>query len=70
MGRLTTTVDADGQFSGVTLNALYWPARHEETILTTAIYKSWFGLFNLPGAAQLASLLVMLVFVLRVQSLL
>ncbi|TSH89141.1 iron ABC transporter permease [Verticiella sediminum] len=28
---------------------------------TTAIYKSWFGLFNLPGAAQLASLLVLCV---------
>ena len=26
-------------YGGVTLNALYWPARHEETILTTAIYK-------------------------------
>ena len=26
-------------YSGVTLNPLYWPARHEETILTTAIYK-------------------------------
>ncbi|MCF3934111.1 arginine deiminase [Acuticoccus sp. M5D2P5] len=25
-------------YSGVTLNPLYWPARHEETILTTAIY--------------------------------
>lgn len=24
---------------GVTLNALFWPARHEETVLTTAIYK-------------------------------
>lgn len=31
---------------------------------TTAIYKSWFGLFNLPAAAQLASLLVMFVLVL------
>jgi iron(III) transport system permease protein len=28
---------------------------------TTAIYKSWFGLFNLPAAAQLASLLLLLV---------
>jgi arginine deiminase len=26
-------------YQGVTLNPLYWPARHEETILTTAIYK-------------------------------
>ena len=26
-------------YGGVTLNALYWPARHEEPILTTAIYK-------------------------------
>ncbi len=26
-------------YGGVTLNSLYWPARHEETILTTAIYK-------------------------------
>jgi arginine deiminase len=26
-------------YGGVTLNALYWPARHEETVLTTAIYK-------------------------------
>ena len=26
-------------YSGVTLNPLYWPARHEETILATAIYK-------------------------------
>ncbi len=26
-------------YGGVTLNRLYWPARHEETILTTAIYK-------------------------------
>src|SRR5262252_5788459 len=26
-------------YGGVTLNALYWPARHEETILMTAIYK-------------------------------
>lgn len=26
-------------FGGVTLNPLYWPARHEETILATAIYK-------------------------------
>ena len=25
-------------YGGVTLNPLYWPARHEETILTTAIY--------------------------------
>lgn len=28
---------------------------------TTAIYKSWFGLFNLPAAAQLASLLILFV---------
>jgi iron(III) transport system permease protein len=28
---------------------------------TTAIYKSWFALFNLPAASQLASLLVLLV---------
>ncbi|TDN61796.1 arginine deiminase [Paraburkholderia sp. BL10I2N1] len=26
-------------YGGVTLNALYWPARHEETILTAAIYR-------------------------------
>ncbi|GAB3504742.1 arginine deiminase [Pseudoxanthomonas daejeonensis] len=26
-------------YQGVTVNSLYWPARHEETILTTAIYK-------------------------------
>ncbi|NTA49401.1 arginine deiminase [Agrobacterium tumefaciens] len=26
-------------YGGVTLNSLYWPARHEETVLTTAIYK-------------------------------
>ena len=26
-------------YGGVTLNPMYWPARHEETILTTAIYK-------------------------------
>ncbi|MDM9380355.1 arginine deiminase [Chlorogloeopsis sp. ULAP01] len=26
-------------YNGVTLNPLYWPARHEETVLTTAIYK-------------------------------
>jgi len=26
-------------YGGVTLNPLYWPARHEETVLTTAIYK-------------------------------
>lgn len=26
-------------YGGVTLNSLYWPARHEEPILTTAIYK-------------------------------
>ncbi len=29
---------------------------------TTAIYKSWFGLFSLPAASQLASLLVLLIF--------
>ena len=27
-------------YGGVTLNPLYWPARHEEPILTTAIYSS------------------------------
>src|SRR5262244_1504247 len=26
-------------YDGVTLNSLFWPARHEETILTTSIYK-------------------------------
>ena len=26
-------------YGGVTLNSLYWPARHEEPVLTTAIYK-------------------------------
>lgn len=26
-------------YGGVTVNPLYWPARHEETILTSAIYK-------------------------------
>ena len=26
-------------YGGVTLNPLFWPARHEETILTTSIYK-------------------------------
>ncbi|MBA4790096.1 MAG: arginine deiminase [Rhizobiales bacterium] len=26
-------------YGGVTLNPLYWPARHEETLLTTSIYK-------------------------------
>lgn len=26
-------------YRGVTLNPLYWPARHEETILTAAIYR-------------------------------
>jgi iron(III) transport system permease protein len=30
---------------------------------TTAIYKAWFGLFSLPAAAQLASLLVLIVFI-------
>ncbi|MDC4224500.1 MAG: ABC transporter permease subunit [Candidatus Manganitrophus sp.] len=30
---------------------------------TTAIYKAWFGLFSLSAAAQLASLLVLIVFV-------
>ncbi len=29
---------------------------------TTAIYKAWYGLFNLPAAAQLASLLLVFVF--------
>lgn len=33
---------------------------------TTAIYKAWFGFFSLPAAAQLASLLVAVVFVLIV----
>ena len=31
---------------------------------TTAIYKTWFGLFSLSGASQLASMLVLLVFAL------
>ena len=31
---------------------------------TTAIYKAWFGLFSLPAAAQLSSLLVLIVFIL------
>lgn len=31
---------------------------------TTAIYKAWFGLFSLPAASQLASILVIMVFVL------
>ncbi|XLM22665.1 iron ABC transporter permease, partial [Chromobacterium piscinae] len=31
---------------------------------TSAIYKAWFSLFSLPAAKQLASLLVLLVFVL------
>lgn len=31
---------------------------------TTGIYKAWYGLFSLPAASQLASLLVMLVFAL------
>jgi len=31
---------------------------------TTAIYKAWFGLFSLPAASQLASLLVLIAFVL------
>ena len=26
-------------YGGVTLNPLYWPARHQETVLTTSIYK-------------------------------
>ena len=26
-------------YGGVTLNPLFWPARHEETILATAIYR-------------------------------
>lgn len=30
---------------------------------TTAIYKAWFGMFSLPAAAQLSSLLVLIVFV-------
>jgi len=33
---------------------------------TTAIYKAWFSLFNLPAASQLASLLVLFVLVLAV----
>ncbi len=31
---------------------------------TTAIYKAWFGMFSLPAASQLASLLIVIVFVL------
>lgn len=31
---------------------------------TTAIYKAWFGMFSLPAASQLASLLIIIVFVL------
>lgn len=31
---------------------------------TTAIYKAWFGLFSLPAASQLASILVVMVFLL------
>lgn len=31
---------------------------------TTAIYKAWFGMFSLPAASQLASLLIILVFAL------
>jgi iron(III) transport system permease protein len=31
---------------------------------TTAIYKAWFGLFSLPAATQLASLLIVLAFIL------
>ena len=27
-------------YGGVTVNPLYWPARHEETLLATAIYSS------------------------------
>lgn len=34
--------------------------------LTTAIYKAWFGMFSLPAAAQLSSILVLIVFVLVV----
>ncbi|WP_130472308.1 ABC transporter permease [Candidatus Magnetaquicoccus inordinatus] len=30
---------------------------------TTAIYKAWFGLFNLPAATQLASLLLLFIFI-------
>ena len=26
-------------FDGVTLNPMYWPARRQETLLTTAVYK-------------------------------
>ena len=26
-------------FGGVTLNPMYWPARRQETLLTTAVYK-------------------------------
>lgn len=33
---------------------------------TTAIYKAWFGFFSLPAAAQLSSILVIIVFVLIV----
>jgi iron(III) transport system permease protein len=31
---------------------------------TTAIYKAWFGMFSLPAAAQLSSLLMLIVFIL------
>jgi len=34
--------------------------------LTTAIYKAWFGMFSLSAAAQLSSLLILIVFVLLV----
>ncbi len=36
-------------YGGVTLNPLYWPARHEETLLATAIYRfhpNFAGLVN------------------------
>ncbi len=33
---------------------------------TTAIYKAWFGMFSLPAAAQLSSLLVLIVFLLLI----
>ncbi len=26
-------------FGGVTLNPMYWPARRQETLLTTAVYR-------------------------------
>ena len=37
-----------GSTAGVTLNPLYWPARKEETFLTTAIYKFHPSFVNAP----------------------